>query len=70
MLLDLGKRQAEEEDVPVGVESSELARPLYVKIGFRKYGSVQIGVSRWKMNPFLNRSRGRWKGRGVSSATL
>lgn len=42
MFLDWGKRQAEMEGVPIGLESSQLARPLYVKNGFRRYGSMQI----------------------------
>ena len=42
MFLDWGKRQAEMEGVPIGLESSELARPLYVKSGFRRYGSMQM----------------------------
>ena len=28
--------------MPIGLESSQLAMPLYVKNGFRMYGSMQI----------------------------
>lgn len=42
MFLDWGKRQAERESVPIGLESSQLARPLYLKNGFRRYGHMRI----------------------------
>lgn len=42
IFLDWGKRQAEREGVPIGLESSQLARPLYLKNGFRRYGHMQI----------------------------
>ena len=42
MLLDWGKRQAEREGCPIGLESSELARPLYLRNGFRRFGYMHI----------------------------
>lgn len=42
MLLGLGAAQAEEEDVLIGLESSELARLLYVQQGFRECGCMHI----------------------------
>lgn len=42
MLLNWGKQQAEKEGVPIGLEASELARPLYLKNGFRKFGNLHI----------------------------
>ncbi|KAF6219096.1 hypothetical protein HO133_004921 [Letharia lupina] len=42
MLLNWGKQQAGKEGVPIGLEASELARPLYLKNGFRKFGNMHI----------------------------
>ena len=42
MMLDWGKEQAEKEGCPVGLESSEVARPMYLKNGFREYGAMHI----------------------------
>ena len=59
-LLDWGKRQAEREGCPIGLESSELARPLYLRNGFRKFGSMLIRDFPIKDVPiFLWEPRGR-----------
>ena len=42
MLLDWGKEQAEREGVPIGLESSEKARPMYMHNGFRRYGKMHL----------------------------
>lgn len=42
MMMNWGKEQAEREGVPIGLESSEAARPAYLKNGFRKYGNMHI----------------------------
>ena len=42
LLLDWGKLLAEREGVPIGLESSLQARPLYRKSGFRWAGGIRI----------------------------
>lgn len=42
MFLEWGKQQAETERVPIGLESSMKARPLYLKSGFRIFGDMRI----------------------------
>ena len=42
MLIDWGKEQAQREKCPIGLESAMAARPMYLKNGFRKYGSMHI----------------------------
>ncbi|KAL6720921.1 hypothetical protein ACLMJK_000020 [Lecanora helva] len=41
-MLDWGKEQAEKERCPIGLESSETARRVYLRSGFRKYGNMHI----------------------------
>ena len=42
LFLDWGKRQAEMEKVPIGLESSMRARRFYLKSGFRRFGDMRI----------------------------
>ncbi|KAK4696151.1 hypothetical protein P7C71_g1721, partial [Lecanoromycetidae sp. Uapishka_2] len=42
MFIKWGQEQAEREGVPIGLESAEAARPVYLKNGFRVYGYLNI----------------------------
>ena len=42
MMLDWGKEQAQREGCPICLESSEVARPMYLKNGFREYSIMPI----------------------------
>lgn len=42
MFLKWGQEQAERERVPIGLESAEIARSMYLKNGFRMYGYMHI----------------------------
>lgn len=60
LFLDWGKQQAEREGVPIRLGSSELARPLYLKNGFRRYGRIRI-----KDFPIENVPTFLWEPRGM-----
>ncbi|MCJ1454170.1 hypothetical protein MMC28_004521 [Mycoblastus sanguinarius] len=65
-LMSWGKEQAEREGCPIGLESSERARPYYIKNGFRKYGTINIELREFPLDDvpiFLWEPRGmegRW----------
>jgi GNAT superfamily N-acetyltransferase len=42
MFLKWGQKQAEREEIPIGLESAEAARPTYLKNGFRVYGYMHV----------------------------
>ena len=42
MMIKWGQEQAEKEGCPIGLESSMVARPVYLKNGFRIYGNMNI----------------------------
>lgn len=60
MFLEWGKRQAERERIPIGLESSRKARPLYLKNGFRIFGEMRISGFPVEEVPIL-----LWEPRGL-----
>ena len=42
MMIKWGQEQAEKEGCPIGLESSMVARPVYLKNGFRIYENIHI----------------------------
>lgn len=73
-LLEWGKRQAEREKVPIGLESSMKGRPFYLKSGFRIFGEMRIsGFPVEEVPIFLWEPRGlegRWGMKGDDGGAM